>query len=502
MTDPHDFRAELTSIAQPADRAMREEHQRATRAATWPRAVPLILIVPMLYLMVCLAVRQEGIDFELPWWMVALASLLPPAIYFVNASLPAPIEIAEKSALARVDDALHLDDRMTTAREFLAVDQPTPNMRAAIADAEAHAAAAREFATTEPAAASQLTRGHWLWPAAAALIIVATFWLDVAPDAAPTSRAAGGTPPDAIASTDDSVPPDADQPKATDLRQTPQPEVPRDPAATAHQRGDSGVTTKNRKKSRGDQGRGKSSQAESSAGRSAGEGQATDQAQPTKGAKKKPQKPKKDQPAKNYRRKKKHRRQPQGDEKSMASSGQGKGRGSSRSPTASEWSSKDQSVADDEEELEDEDDVDDEDEESEARGGLQPSLRQRKPPVNRDLNIGFGGGKPPPHANGRGGPGMPKKQRGVAQLVLGIPYPDQIAGQPNPGRTKVTQERIEPQPQPAPPVAAELRPQRSSAVGHLSKPILLPWMQDLVRAYHLANQPQKTQEPTRGERVR
>ena len=120
---------------------------------------------------------------------------------------------------------------------------------------------------------------------------------------------------------------------------------------------------------------------------------------------------------------------------------------------------------------------------SQIRGGLQPSLRQRKPPVNRDLNLSFGGGKPPPHANGRGGPGLPKKQRGVAQLVLGIPYPDQISGQPNPGRTKVTQERIEPQAQKSDPISAAAQRARSAPVGPLARPVLTPWMQDIIRAY-------------------
>ena len=61
-------------------------------------------------------------------------------------------------------------------------------------------------------------------------------------------------------------------------------------------------------------------------------------------------------------------------------------------------------------ELEEEDDVDDDESESEARGGLQPNLRDRRPPVNRDLSIGFGN-RANPDANGRGGPSQRKKSR-------------------------------------------------------------------------------------------
>ena len=75
--------------------------------------------------------------------------------------------------------------------------------------------------------------------------------------------------------------------------------------------------------------------------------------------------------------------------------------------------------------------------------GLQPNMRDRRPAANRDLTIGFGN-EPNPDANGRGGPSEQKKSRGVASLVLGVPIPDHVKGPPNPGRTKITQERVQP----------------------------------------------------------
>ena len=123
---------------------------------------------------------------------------------------------------------------------------------------------------------------------------------------------------------------------------------------------------------------------------------------------------------------------------------------------------------------------------------MQPNLRDRKPPVSRDLTIGFGN-QPNPDANGRGGPSQPKKSRGTASLVLGVPIPDRVKGQPNPGKTKVSQERVEPRRERAPAAQAEARTPRSGPTGPLARPSLEPWMQDLLRAWfqHL-----RTQETT------
>ena len=104
--------------------------------------------------------------------------------------------------------------------------------------------------------------------------------------------------------------------------------------------------------------------------------------------------------------------------------------------------------------------------------------------MNRDLQIGFGNGKNP-DANGRGGPSAMKKSRGVAALVLGVPIPDMIKGKPGPGRTKVTQERIEPKAEEAPLADAGGRDRGPATEGRMSQLDLEPWMRDLVRTYFL-----------------
>ena len=176
-------------------------------------------------------------------------------------------------------------------------------------------------------------------------------------------------------------------------------------------------------------------------------------------------------------------------EQSGASAGRGTSKGSNRNTTTSKWTGKDQVTTPDDQEIEDDEDTEDESEEQKNRGGMQPNLRDRRPPASRDLRIGFGN-QPNPDANGRGGPSEPKKSRGTASLVLGVPIPDRVKGQPNPGPTRITQERIEPSPEDAPDRPTEARPDRTADLGPLALPRppapttqLTPWQRQLIRRY-------------------
>ena len=73
----------------------------------------------------------------------------------------------------------------------------------------------------------------------------------------------------------------------------------------------------------------------------------------------------------------------------------------------------------------------------------------------------------------------------VASLVLGVPVPDHVKGQPNPGRVKIIQERVQPQGEETPRGAAEDRGRRSSPAGHLSERTLDASMRHIVREYFL-----------------
>ena len=154
-----------------------------------------------------------------------------------------------------------------------------------------------------------------------------------------------------------------------------------------------------------------------------------------------------------------------------------------------------QAATPEDDDSDEEDEVDDEEEEQESRGGVQPNMRDRRPPVNRDLQIGFGNARPNPDANGRGGPSGQKKSRGVASLVLGVPIPDRVNGQPNKGRIRITQQRITPEAEQSDAVAAEDRTARQGPVGPIADPDFSPWLHDLVRRYFLqrrAKHPLKT----------
>ncbi|MDG2142395.1 MAG: hypothetical protein P8N31_02460, partial [Planctomycetota bacterium] len=103
-------------------------------------------------------------------------------------------------------------------------------------------------------------------------------------------------------------------------------------------------------------------------------------------------------------------------------------------------------------------------------------------------------------------PSEAKKSRGTASLVLGVPIPDRIKGQPNPGPTRITQERIEPTAEDPTPETARAQSDRISPVGHVAKPSppttqdnsggnLAPWMSKLVKTYFTTRR-QKTKTPT------
>lgn len=132
-----------------------------------------------------------------------------------------------------------------------------------------------------------------------------------------------------------------------------------------------------------------------------------------------------------------------GDEEDSSIS-QGSSGGSAASPVQNNWSQQSQSSETDQDN-EDEDDVtESESEQSNQRGGVQPSLKDREAAPSRELGIsGDDQGLP---GTGRGGPTPPKKSRGTASLVLGIPIPDFIKARLGPGNTKVVHERVDPAP--------------------------------------------------------
>lgn len=133
--------------------------------------------------------------------------------------------------------------------------------------------------------------------------------------------------------------------------------------------------------------------------------------------------------------------------------------------------------------------IDDERSASTQRGGIQPTMKDRQAAPSRDL--GISGEQGPPGA-GRGGPTPPKKSRGTASLVLGVPVPDFVRGRLGPGVSKVTRERVEPAPmpgEPAVPVAAPVRslPEGPTPPSHLP-PSMAATVERYLAALHSADQ--------------
>jgi hypothetical protein len=152
----------------------------------------------------------------------------------------------------------------------------------------------------------------------------------------------------------------------------------------------------------------------------------------------------------------KPRRSDSGSEKESSSSvGQGSSRGGASSPLSHDWLQRTSTVDEDaDDEDQPEQDVEDETESNTQRGGVQPSLKDRNEAPSRELGIS---GQSGPPGTGRGGPTPPKKSRGTASLVLGVPIPDFVRGRLGPGTVQIVHERVEPSPMPGDPaVPAEV----------------------------------------------
>lgn len=459
-----------------------------------PRGMALLLVPPVL----AIAITALGWLVGQPWKVPAglLASLCPifPLLYLGYCFVPLWRKTASRrEGLAVFDETLDLKDRLQTAYEFIASPAPTPFMEAAIADAgSALEKAGRHPLDWDWRKPSGRRRGLAFMPIAATVLLVISIFLPAysGMDAEPEKPEAGQVQVAA------KLPqPPEDKPPVTVQKSMDAPEPGKEkPEAPVQGKGAKGEPTPlkvkenpasrlagGQKVSLGTSGGGQTSQAMSSGRAGQSRGMPGSQAPSSSPEKKSDVKKKQKKPGEG--KEPETRRKPV-DDKSGATSGLGSSSGSSRNPAANDWSTKDRTDAMDNEEFEQEEDVNDEETESEARGGLQPSLRDRRPPVNRDLGIGFGN-TASSDSNGRGGPGQRKKSRGVASLVLGVPVPDHVKGQPNPGRVKVNQERVQPQGEDMPRGAAEDRGMRTSPAGYLSERTLDASMRRVIREFFL-----------------
>ena len=487
-----DLDRDLDRIAERATAVLREERGRDATWRLFDGSVPwLLAAVPAAQLTVLLLARLFGFSGgKLPTLFLVSATLAFPAVILGRAVLRAlRRRLDPPVALAEVDRRLELADRLTAAKEFLRHPSPSPFATAAIEDAAVHTTRALD-ADLRRESGARLRRRSLFGTALALLLLIVVVAVDPLPQAPKTPsfadgdgrRGGFGAERDPRA---DEEPPEQSAPERELAARAPT----RDSAREASEPGKAGLPQEESgediKKTEGRTQAGQPSQASFSSGSSESRGVPTAQGQTSLSSDKKPKPPKKKKPKPKRDRPEEQPSKKEDDDSSGATAGRGAASGSNKSPSASLWSSKDKVISDDDDELEDDEEVDDEFDIADARAGLQPQLRDRKPPVNRDLTIGFGNQKNP-DANGRGGQSEQKKSRGVASLVLGVPIPDHIKGRPNPGKTKVTQERVKPLEEDAEVVAAGARTPRQTALGHRPRPQLTPELRTLIRNYFLS----------------
>lgn len=489
------LRSELDGLSQTASRGL----ERTRFAADLLAAIRRYLWTPAIVLGCFVVLQVIGRLFQSESLQTGWGLWLGAALLVFAVRLLRQIGAARKRAVDRAhaigewDLQLQLADRLTAADDFLARGDRSAFMEAAVEDAadaiERTRQAHLQFET------QRWQSSQMVMPLLAMVLLLITGyfagdWRAIVangPAEANVLLPGGNVLVEALPESE-SQPHDGTQNESQRDKQA----AAADRAAVAETRAYASEVEEQSKESEGKTGNGRSAAAESSTGAGNSQGTPSQQGQISKPgeektkAKRKP--PSKQKPHKQDDTPKKDEEQESG-----ATAGRGSSRGSNRNPASSEWSSKDHVNTPDDDNLEEEEETEDEEEEQEARGGMQPSLRDRRPPVSRDLMIGFGN-QPSPDANGRGGPSQPKKSRGTASLVLGVPIPDRVKGQPNPGKTKITQERVQPKSEPAIAVDAQQRQQRVAPGSALQRQELEPWMRSLVRNYFLA-QRQKVKKP-------
>lgn len=491
MSPKDQLSSDLDRIAAKNGDAMSAARSRTVFGVSLAKALPLLAAIPGLYALAQLgAWTKEEPAHGVPILIVAALAAAVPLGWAAFRSWSVRREGTERAAaLGAVDDRLELEGRLLAADEFNAKEDRSGFEMAAIEDAATKSSQALSANLEFESVVTETRRPAIVWGAAGAVLLGLSAWfatLERRPGPEPTPG------PDVAQAGDGALVPPAvprrdGAPKKPE-QDVPAPQIQADrkaaPAAASEPTDVSPEVSNEAKESSGKTGAGRSSGAMSSSAASESKSSPSSQGQPTDPSKdvKKPKPADKKKP-KDTGADPKPEESPE-NEQSGATAGKGSSKGSNKNPTASDWKSRDQVTDADDQEVEDDEETDEDEEEQENRGGVQPSLRDRRPPVSRDLQIGFGN-RPNPDANGRGGPSEQKKSRGVASLVLGVPIPDRIKGRPGPGPTKITQERIEPDAEESGQITAAHRRPRSTPLERPSTVELDASLRKLVQSYFL-----------------
>ena len=490
--EPDQIEEDIKTVVWNSSNQIQAVDQRAAIAANIPVAFTLLLVIPTVGLLLqgvrYLGGFESGSIFPL-WLWIGLTVSVPLAWLFYKAAT-LQISIDRQRALLAADKQIGSAERITTADDFMRRSSADGFMKAAVDDASEWAKRGRVAKLEHSKTRRPDSRAAWFAIPGSAILLALVFF--VGQFARPATLADVGlsdtnlqlqesaavTDPDTEEQRED-APEETEEEVRKESSKKPQKQK------AVNRQGDANAAIPdNAEESDGKLNEGETRESQQASNPSSARGAPSASGQPSKSDETpKPRKKKKKKSKPEREREKKEREQ---DEKpSGASSGQGSSKGSDNNAAPSDWASTSQAATPEDDNVEEEDDVDDEEEEQESRGGVQPNMRDRRTPVNRDLQIGFGSARPNPDANGRGGPGGQKKSRGVASLVLGVPIPDRVNGQPNKGRIRITQQRITPEIEESDPVGAQDRTALNGPVGPIHHPELEPWLQNLVRRYFL-----------------
>lgn len=438
----------------------------------------------------------------LPWVLWIGLTLAVPIAWLIAKTLRTSFDVDRTRAIRAADSALRSSERLATADEFRQRTSQTGFTRAAMEDADTWAEKG-QFVELAKGSSQSTPLPVWSAAVAACLLLAAgmlsTLSRSIGEPAASSSPLLADSN-----SSPSSEPEEPSAPTLTEEETEPDPEKepleksPRNQRAINRQGTSGAAIPDSAEESSGKLSEGETRESQQSANPSNAKGSPSASGQPSKDedeAKRKQKKPTK-KPTDRDRKKKDRKEE---EKPSGATAGQGSSKGSDNNAAPSDWASTSQSATPENEDVEDEEDVDDEEEEQESRGGIQPNMRDRRAPVNRDLQIGFGNNRPNPDANGRGGPGGQKKSRGVASLVLGVPIPDRVNGQPNKGRIRITQQRITPEQEKSDSVAAQDRLTRSNEPGLIFRPEATSKTNTEIKRYFLKRRADSSAESQSAE---
>ncbi|MEP0843271.1 MAG: hypothetical protein HRF43_11245, partial [Phycisphaerae bacterium] len=438
---------ELAALLRQARRKVFAGALRARMPSAVYRAAQTVTALAGVWLIVRLALAVRG-DAPPGWGRFALAAAVAGSvaagIVLLRALRRAP---GLREAAQRLDLAVRDHNRIAIALAILEAGDTTPFARAAVEDGLAHA---RRLKDADP----RVEAGRWkrrqigYLLGLTVLLVLTSAWIGPRPGSVVTAQDS----PAALPSMGQREPAVAVKDNAGPLERRTEPHRPLAVASAKREARVSATRQEARESTRGERASGKAGGGTSAESAQAGRpldalSDAGESTTPSKFSERKEARP---------ARPRQRKETPRGDSRPTPSQEEnssiqpGSAGGGALSAAQTETSQKIQNAEGDRDDEDTDQESEDAAEANTQRGGIQPMLKDRQAAPTRDLGITGEGDQP---GTGRGGPSPPKKARGTASLVLGVPIPDFVRGRLGPGMTKITHERMEPPALPGEPPA-------------------------------------------------